>query len=431
MSFPEEDLMNRNPRNAYCLNTGAVLLMLLSLLVAGAARSEDPNGGWAGDWLTNYQSARAMGLGGSFVSLADEPLGMVWNPAGMTQLGRNEVFLETSRYFEGTSINTFSFAVPGTKYPTLGLSILALRSDEFQRTNDVNDDLGTFPEGETAYVLSASYDLHPKVAAGANLRVVHQSIDDFKATGMGLDLGIMARATETVRVGASVANLGGPNLELRDTKETYPNQLRGGVAVDFMAGRGLVTAEIEKIGDLRTNLRGGGEFWLSNTIALRAGFDGSSPAGGFTVNLPQDLRLDYGTGDHDLGMIHRFSLSWRFGGFYAKSQASPEIFSPLGTKSATRFELASRTRSEVDSWRLEISDKTGGIVRKFGGRGTPPAHLMWDGKTDTGTPLPDGSYQYRLVVLDLSGLETIGTRGTVGIDTQAREIRVPVQVSGK
>jgi len=423
--------MNRQHGNAFCLHTGAVLLILLGLLAANAVRAEDQNGGWAGDWLTNYRSARAMGLGGSFVSLADEPLGMMWNPAGMTQLGRNEVFLETSRYFEGTAINTFSFAVPGSKYPTLGLSILALRSDEFQKTSDVNDDLGTFREGETAYVLSVSHNLHPRISLGGNLRVVHQSLDEFSATGAGLDLGLLVHAGKNVRVGLSAANLGGPDLELRETSESYPNQLRGGVAVGLLDGRGTVTAEIERIGDLRTNMRGGGEFMLSRVITLRVGFDGSDPGGGFTVNLPHDLRLDYGTGGHDLGMIHRFSLSWRFGGFFADSQANPEVFSPLGTRSATRFDLAVRTRDEVESWHLEISDKSGNIVRRFGGRGAPPSHLMWDGKTTAGTPLPDGSYRYRLVVRDLGGLETVGESRIIGIDTRAREIQVPVQVSGR
>ncbi len=422
--------MNRKYSQVFCLHTGAALLLLLTLMFSVTAHAEDQNGGWAGDWLTNYQSARAMGLGGSFTGLADEPLGMVWNPAGMTQLSRNEVFLETSRYFEGTSINTLSFAVPGSKYPTLGLSILNLRSDEFQRTNEVNHDMGTFREGETAYVLSASHHVHPRVAIGGNLRVVHQSIDEFSATGMGLDLGLMANAADNVRVGLSAANLGGPNLELRETKESYPNQLRGGVAVDLMQGRAMITAEVEKIGDLRTNVRGGGEFQLTDAITLRAGFDGSSPAGGFTVNLPQDLRLDYGTGDHDLGMIHRFSLSWRFGGFYANSSSSQQVISPLGTRPATQFSLDARTRDAVDSWRLEIHDQGENLVRQFGGRGAPPAHLMWDGKTAAGMPLPDGSYRYRLVVQDLGGLEIVGRSQTIGIDTRSRDIQVPVQVSG-
>lgn len=423
--------MNRNHRHDFCLNTGAVLLLVLSLLTATAALAEKQNGGWAGDWLTNYKSARAMGLGGSFVGLADEPLGMMWNPAGMTQLSRNEIFLETNQYFEGTAINTLSFAVPGVKYPTFGLSVLALRSDEFQRTNDVNDDLGTFREGETAYLLSVSHSIASGISLGGNLRIVHQSLDEFSATGVGLDLGLLARVSKTVRLGLSVANLGGPDLELRDTSETYPTQWRGGAAVDLFKGRGLLTAEVEQIGDLRTNVRGGGEYWISRVFGLRAGYDGFGPTGGFTVNLPEDLRIDYGTGGHDLGMIHRFSLSWRFGGFFAKSQASPEVFSPLGTRSATKFALNARTRHDVESWRLEISDKSGQIVRQFGGRGTPPAHLMWDGKTATGTPLPDGSYQYQLVVRDLGGLEVVGSSQTIGIDTKAREIRVPVQVSGK
>ena len=424
--------MKRNHQQAFCLHTGAALMVLvLGMLLAGAARAEDENGGWAGDWLTNYQSARAMGLGGGFVSLADEAPGMMWNPAGMTQLGRNELFLESSQYFEGTSLNTLGFVLPGSKYPTLGVSILALRSDEFQRTSDVNDHLGTFNEGETAYVLSASHDFHPRVSVGANLRMVHQSIAEYSATGYGLDLGVLAQATDIVRIGASICNVGGPDLELRDTRETYPRQYRGGVAVDLLQGRALATMEVEKIGDLRTNVRGGAEYQLTEMITLRAGFDGSDPAGGFTVNLPHDLRLDYGTGDHDLGMVHRFSLSWRFGGFFARSSTSTDVISPLGSRSTARIELAARTRHEIASWRLEINDEAGQLVRRFGGRGNPPGHLMWDGKGGTGMPLPDGQYSYRLVVTDIGGLETQSATSSIAIDTHAREIRVPVQVSGR
>ena len=424
--------MKRNHEQAFCLHTGAALLvLLLGMLLAGAARAEDENGGWAGDWLTNYQSARAMGLGGGYVSLADDALGMMWNPAGMTQLHRNELFLETSRYFEGTSLNTLGFVLPGSRYPTLGLSVLALRSDEFQQTNDVNDPLGTFNEGETAYVMSASHNLHPRVSVGANLRVVHQSIAEYSATGYGLDLGVLAQATDIVRIGASVSNVGGPDLELRETRETYPRQYRGGVAVDLLQGRALATLEVEKIGDLRTNVRGGAEFALMDRITLRAGFDGEDPSGGFTVQLPRDLRLDYGTGDHDLGMIHRFSLSWRFGGFFASSLASTDVISPLGSRSTARIELAARTRHEIDSWRLDINDAAGELVRRFGGRGNPPAQVMWDGKGTTGLPLADGSYTYRLVVTDLGGLETTSQVNRITIDTRARAIRMPVQVSGR
>ncbi len=69
--------MNRNYFKCHGLGLSTALLMLWTLTGAPAVQAEDPNGGWAGDWLTNYQSARAMGLGGSFVSLADDPLGMV------------------------------------------------------------------------------------------------------------------------------------------------------------------------------------------------------------------------------------------------------------------------------------------------------------------------------------------------------------------
>src|SRR5678809_570288 len=60
-----------------------------------AARAEDASGGMPGDWLSRYASARSIGLGGAFVAAADDPLGMVWNPAGLTQSLQNEVHFET------------------------------------------------------------------------------------------------------------------------------------------------------------------------------------------------------------------------------------------------------------------------------------------------------------------------------------------------
>lgn len=408
-----------------------VVTALTLLLLAAAAHAEDQNGGWPGDWLTSYRSARAMGLGGSFVALADGPQGMLWNPAGLTQLARGEVALEGSRYFEGTTLTTLGVVLPGTRYPTLGLTVLALRSDDFVRTNDVNDALGTFTEGETAYVLSASHNLHPRVAVGGNVRVVHQSIADFSATGLGFDLGVLARVGENVRLGGSATHLGGPSLELRETTETYARQLRGGVAVDLLEHRATVCAEVERIGDLRTNLRGGAEYALSRVITLRAGFDGADPAGGFTVDLPGDLRLDYGTGGRDLGMIHRLGVSWRFGGFFATSQANPEVFSLLGDRATTDIALAARTRYAPRSWRLEIRDQADQVVRDFGGPGAPPTHVTWDGKTSAGAPAPDGRYAYQLVIRDDAGGTTTGQVRTIAIDTRAREVRVPVQIGGR
>ena len=44
------------------------------------------------------------------------------------------------------SINALGFAVPGSRWPSLGVAMISLGSGEFERTNDMNDALGAFKE---------------------------------------------------------------------------------------------------------------------------------------------------------------------------------------------------------------------------------------------------------------------------------------------
>ena len=196
----------------------AALLALGLALVSSGAWAEEEIGGAPGDWLSKYSSARSVGMGGAFVAAADEPLGLIWNPACLTQMFQNTVHLETARLFEETSINAIGFATPERRVlPGFGLTIVSFGSGEFERTNELNDVLGTFNEGETAYILSASKSVARSVAVGASVKIIRQSIDEFQASGAGADVGILANILPSVTVGASLLNIGGPSLTLRET----------------------------------------------------------------------------------------------------------------------------------------------------------------------------------------------------------------------
>src|SRR6266487_794301 len=85
-----------------------------ALALAGPSAAQTQTAGMPGEWLTRYTSARTLGLGSSFVATADDPLGVIWNPAGLSSMDQNEVRFENARLFEETSINAFGFAVPGS-----------------------------------------------------------------------------------------------------------------------------------------------------------------------------------------------------------------------------------------------------------------------------------------------------------------------------
>lgn len=422
--------MIRRHTYGYGKRAASLALGLCIIAAAGtAALAQEARGGAPGDWLSNYATARTTGVGGAFVSVADEPIGTLWNPAALTQVFRNVIFVETARLFEETTINSISFGTPERRLlPGFGLTVISLGSGSFERTNELNDVTGEFTEGESAFLISASKSVGTRMALGANIKMIRQSIDEFSASGAGADFGVLFHALPSVTIGASMLNVGGPGLTLRDTEENYPLDYRGGVTLRFLAGRAMVTTEISSRPDYETRFHAGTEFWAHPMLALRMGYNNEYFSGGASFALASGIRIDYGMSDHLLGITHRIGLSYGFGGFYASSRAEPSVFSPIGAQSVTRIDLEARTKAEAVGWSLAIVDKSDQVVRKFSGAGLPPAHVMWDGKNETGMPLADGIYTYQLLVVDAEGRETIGRKRTVEITTAGPQGDVPIIV---
>jgi hypothetical protein len=420
--------MHRTKRNNLLRAIGGALISLA--LSHGSAFAEDASNGMPGDWLSRYATARSIGLGGAFVATADDPLAaMMWNPAGLTQSLQNEVHFETAHYFEDTSINGLSFVMPARRLPTLGFTMLSLSSGGFERTDELNTSLGTFDQKDMAFLISGSKSLTQRLSLGANLKIVTQQVEDFKSSGVGADIGGLYSITPRVKLGLSLLNLGGPSLSPRDVTETIPMEVRGGVAVGFLNGRGLVSVEADHRDGPGTTLHAGTEMWFLDSFGVRAGYDDTEAAGGFSYRLNPQMQFDYGMNDHELGLVHYIGVSYRFGGFFANSYATPEVFSPIGENSVTKINIQSRTKAETKQWQLDVIDKHNEVVRTFGGPGAPPAHVMWDGKDENGMTLADGFYTYRLVVTDDEGRVLRAEDHKVEITTSGPQGGVPVIVN--
>jgi len=412
--------MNRNLQSLL-----ACVLLGATFGIAPAA-AQDQAAGSPGEWLARYSSARSLGLGSAYVATADDPLGVLWNPAGLSFMDQNQVRFENARMFGETTINSFGFAVPGSRWPSLGVAMVTLGSGEFQQTNDMNDELGSFKEGETAWLLTASKAVTPRVSLGANFKLVQQTVESFSAGGFGMDLGALVQVLPDLKLGVSMMNVGGPSLKLRDEQETYPSQIRGGAALNVLQGRGLVAVEMDHAEGLGARFSAGAEYWIMSGVALRMGYSPDGGSGGFTYRFAPQYSLDYATADHALGLQHRVGVSAHFGGFFASSNAEPQVFSPTGEHAVTRISLNSRTKASPVSRALEVVNKSDEVVRRFGGAGQPPSHLEWDGKDENGLPLPDGVYRYSLVVKDAVGRAVTGPVRTVAISTGGPQGNVPL-----
>jgi len=420
--------MHSHRNNIQRIGWTLLALGVLTVVFAGQAAAQSASYGMPGDWLSRYTGARTTGLGGAFVAIADDPFGALWNPAGLHQMSQNEVMFETNQYFEDTSINALGFTVPASSFPTLGLSVFSLNSGGFEKTNELNETLGEFGQNDLAFLVTGSKRLNKRFSVGANLKIVRQQFEDFNATGVGADLGVLMQVTPALTLGASALNLAGPTVNLRGLDETFPAELRGGLAYRFFAGRGVVSAEADYRDGPGTTFRAGTEVWVHDKMGLRVGYGGQSAGGGVSYKATHAMRLDYGVSNHELGLVHRVGISYRFGGFFANSYAQPEVFSPMGENSVTKFHIKSKTKAETADWALEIFDKHGEQVRRFGGKGVPPAHVMWDGKNEAGLTLPDGNYTYRVTVRDDEGRIIRAEEKTVEILTSGPQGGTPIIV---
>lgn len=410
------------------IGIGGVALVLLAAF-APASHAAQADAGAPGEWLAQHTTARTLGLGGAFVGTADDALGVLWNPAGLTFMFQDALQLEDARLFGDASVQSLSFAVPGSWLPSFAATAVALKSGDFQRTNELNDPLGTFTTGQTAFLFTVAHGFTPRLGVGANVKVVRQTVEDFSGGGVGLDAGAIYQVTDKIRFGLSAQNVGGPKVTLRSVGETWPTTIRGGLSANVFSGRGLVAIELDHAG-VSTKFHGGAEYWVQPMFALRAGYDGSEATGGMSYRFAPQYQVDYAFANTDLGVTHRFGLTWRFGGFFASSVADPQVFSPTGEHATTKIELNAHTKADADRWELAIVDKSGTVVRRFGGEGQPPAHLLWDGKDETGLPLADGVYHYHLEVRDRDGRLVASAARPIEISTGGPQGKVPVVASG-
>jgi hypothetical protein len=325
-------------------------------------------------------------------------------------------------------MNAFSFTIPAQRFPSFGLTLVTLNSGNFQRTNELNEELGDFSEGNLALYLTGAKRVNKRLRLGANVKIVRQTLEDYSAGAAGLDLGAMVDLGPHWSLGMSALNIGGPSIAMREVDESFPVNVRGGVTWRGLGNRALLTAELDNRDGPGTIFRSGAEMWVHHSMALRAGYGSEAFGAGVSVRVAHNFRLDYGAQDNELGVLHRFGLVYDFGGFHANSQAAPEIFSPTGANSVTSFGLKARTRGEPSEWTLDIIDKHDRLVRRFGGKGGPPSHVVWDGTDEAGMQLPDGTYRYQLVVLDDQGIQLDAKEREVVISTSGPQGNIPVDV---
>ncbi|MGB2868976.1 MAG: PorV/PorQ family protein, partial [Bacteroidota bacterium] len=257
----------------------------------------------AAKFLSIPVGARALGMGGAFVAVANDASAMYWNPGGLAGLEKSEAVFVHANWLADVGFNYGGIVIPLHDQGTVGISFTSVSMDEMERTTeDFPEGTGqTFGAGSIAVGVSYARRLTDWFSIGANVKYINEYIWNSSATGFALDLGtLFTTPFPGLKFGAGISNFGqklrmtgddllvlkditannGNNSNINANLGTdpfdLPLTLRIGIAYDILSSEDqhfTVAVDATHPNDNSESLNFGGEYsLLNNFLSLRAGY---------------------------------------------------------------------------------------------------------------------------------------------------------------
>ncbi|MCX6092444.1 MAG: hypothetical protein NTX23_06240 [Candidatus Bipolaricaulota bacterium] len=308
---------------------GALLLGLAVCVIAGAAARAD--GVDAASFVRDGVGARAFGLGGAFVAIAEGPSAGFWNAASLADLeGITAGSMYTDRFGLGIAFQSISASTTVTD--GLGVELGWIRSsiDDIPITGDEGD--GVFSESQNLMQAGIGYRVLDRelgqtesrvvVSLGGGFKMYTHTLLEGRGSGPGFDLSALATFAcpwGSIRLGWCSQDTLGTVIQWRGTDHNPENDVpwmnRIGVAVGLLDGHALLATSVDlAVGRAHlTRYRFGVEATLVPEFAIRAGAS-ISPTGAIQVAMGGSIHwhafaLDYAYMPNAiLGASHIFTL---------------------------------------------------------------------------------------------------------------------------
>ncbi|MEE9443907.1 MAG: PorV/PorQ family protein [candidate division Zixibacteria bacterium] len=320
----------------------AVLIIIFAVLMMSNipinAGDINKNAGTTGfSFLKQGVGARAVSLGGAFVSIAGDPSIIYYNPAGTAHLDGRQFLAGYHNYVLDVQSGFVAATMPFKTYGNIGLFISYMNFGEFIRTdvNGVVDNADpTFSGGD--FLIGANYSrfIGSFLSAGINAKFISESADGYSSQAIAVDFGLMLTnffGDSLTNAGVSVYNFGGVLSGFSAAsdyshKDKLPTGVRAGVSHSLRELPVIVSLNGVYPNDNDLYISAGLEFYKLEPLYLRLGYStfgqnyktGSDRdgLGGFAFGFGLDykqLQISYAFMPYlDLGSSHRVTFT---GGF--------------------------------------------------------------------------------------------------------------------
>ena len=309
--------------------------MLTVLNGVSAVSAAGGQAGGAAAYLKMGVGARALGMGGAFIGVADDATTTYWNPAGLARLESRQLSTMHADLTLDRSYNFINMVNPGSRY-SWGLSWIRAGVDSIEKfviidpntvgpTGVVGDtdgngkldfnevqSAGYFEDKEDCLMASVARQVKEGFDVGLSIKYLKHELDTNSGDGFGFDLGALYDVSDRFRMGLVAKDLGA-ELEWDTASgqtDDVPSKLALGCSYKLWDGA-LLALDISKVEDMDTEVFVGGEALFREKFAIRAGMSDEDFTAGAGIMF-SGWEIDYAFQEQELGDIHRVSALFKF-----------------------------------------------------------------------------------------------------------------------
>ena len=201
---------------------------LIAGLVHAPAYAIDDWAGTSGSQFLKIDagSPRAQALGNAYVSVADGPEALFWNPAGAASATSRELQFSYLAYLQGYKARTLAYLQPLGK-TILGVTLNYMDMGGFDYRDEWGDLQWSGANPVQNFVGSVSLArgfFDQKLQIGGTAKYVNEKLDTNRYTSVGFDVGAKLRLVNWLGLGGALVNIG--------DREDMPQGLRLGADIN-------------------------------------------------------------------------------------------------------------------------------------------------------------------------------------------------------
>ena len=275
--------------------------------------------------LTNHP--RSAALGDAYSAVGNDLSAVFYNPAGITQMETDrEVVAGYSSWIAGSNLSTFALGMK-SRFATVAVSAVYFGTEEFlERTSFNPTGTGRMVKGtDMALGLTIAKQLTDKLSFGFQFRWIQEDLDLMKYSTVDVNFGtIFYTGYRSTRLSMTLRNLGA-DKEVIAQKARVPTVFNLAGAMEVFGNLGdpvSVTVSFEQMfyTDYAARYYFGAEAWISNMLAIRAGYKTRHDSESWTIGAGykgklgnQVVKLDASYSNAAAFEEHPLRLSLGFG----------------------------------------------------------------------------------------------------------------------